>query len=110
LVLLFSDFIKDFLKDERENRKIRLIFELYPLLSTDILEIESTNQTELFFTEEQISYINQFKSIQFIPGKADNFRINRMSFEENYLFIFIPKLLHHLYQNVSTNFRIFKIF
>jgi hypothetical protein len=60
------------------------------MLHPNVLVIESKGQTQLSFTEEQNELIQQFKYIEVITGKAENFGDKRRLFQEDHLFMFIP--------------------
>jgi hypothetical protein len=72
-ILLFSDKIEEYFVEDKKSEEINFLFEYYPILLPNVLEIEAKGQTVLSFTEEQIILIKQFKYIEVIPGKVDNF-------------------------------------
>jgi hypothetical protein len=72
-MLLFSENTENHFEESKKYQEIKSLFEFYPKLFPNILEIESKSQTELDFTGEQKEFIKQFKNIEVMVGKADNF-------------------------------------
>jgi hypothetical protein len=55
--LTLIENIDDFFREDELNRNFKSLFEFYPILLSNVLEIQTNEQTELFFTEDQIKQI-----------------------------------------------------
>jgi hypothetical protein len=60
---LFSEDIEEYFEEEKENKEIKYLFEFYPILFPNILEIEPNSRTQLSFAEEEIDLIKQFQTL-----------------------------------------------
>jgi hypothetical protein len=78
------------LKQNKINQEIEFLFESYPILYPNVLEIRSNNQIELFFSPTQNSFIKQFENIELFSGNAVNFSIKNNLQQKEHLFIFLP--------------------
>jgi hypothetical protein len=71
--LTIIENIGDFVVEEKLNRKIKFLFEFYPILFSNVLEIQTNEQMELFFAKEQIKTIKQYIYIEVISGTSNIF-------------------------------------
>jgi hypothetical protein len=89
-MVLFSENLEDYLRESQKYQEIKFLFEVYPIFLPTFLEIESNNQTELFFTGDQMKLVEQFKYIEVFTGTGDSFCAKSRSLREDHLFIFVP--------------------
>jgi hypothetical protein len=87
---LFQEYLQYYSEYEKEKIELNLLFELYPKLFSNVLEISSTNKNALSFTEKQKIIIRKYQFIQFIIGTSEKFQEKHFFSQNNVFFIFIP--------------------
>jgi hypothetical protein len=60
-IVIFSENIRKYFEEGKKEEEIKFLFEFYPILLPNVLEIELNNRRELLFTEKQNKVIKQFK-------------------------------------------------
>jgi hypothetical protein len=89
-MLFFSENIEEYFEEDKKNKEIKFLFEFYPILLPNVLEIESNSQIVLSFTEKQTKLVKQFKYIEVITGGLTFLVQKSRLFQEYHIFIFIP--------------------
>jgi hypothetical protein len=89
-ILLFSESLEIDFQTEQQNQNLKFIFESYPTLFYNALEIDSTNQSVLLFTEKQKNHISKYRFIRLVNEARKDFEKKNSLFQLDYLLIFIP--------------------
>jgi hypothetical protein len=89
-LFLISGSLANYTQVEKENQELKLIFESYPKLCTNVLQINSFYGNVLKFTIEDKNLILKYRFIRLINGTREEFEKNNSMFPLNCLFIFVP--------------------
>lgn len=89
-LLLLSNIISDYSKLQEENHELNLLFELFPINFSNVLIIPFSNQTELYFNNQQKEIVKKFKQIKILFGPSKSLQSTNFFLQKDILFLFIP--------------------